>query len=45
MAPVPPGAILHLTLAHDAARRKMRFAFRFGDRDSASGVLVYRGAA
>ena len=45
MAPVPPGALLHLTLAHDAARRKMRFAFRLGERDSASGVIVYRGAA
>lgn len=45
MAPVPPGAILHLTLAHDAARRKMRFAFRLGERDSASGVVAYQGAA
>ncbi|RDU95676.1 AMP-binding protein [Trinickia dinghuensis] len=45
MAPVPPGAILHLTLAHDAVRRKMRFAFRFGERDSASGIVAYRGAA
>jgi acyl-coenzyme A synthetase/AMP-(fatty) acid ligase len=45
MAPVPPGAILHLTLAHDASRRKMRFAFRLGERDSASGVLAYQGAA
>lgn len=42
MAPVPPGAILRLTLAHDAARRRMRFAFRFGERDSASGAVVYR---
>ena len=45
MAPVPPGAILHLTLAHDEARRKMRFAFRLGERDSASGVIAYQGAA
>jgi acyl dehydratase len=45
MAPVPPGAILHLTLAHDEARRKMRFAFRLGQRDSASGVIAYQGAA
>lgn len=45
MAPVPPGALLHLTLAHDAQRRKMRFAFRFGQRDSASGIVAYQGAA
>jgi acyl-coenzyme A synthetase/AMP-(fatty) acid ligase len=45
MAPVAPGAILHLTLAHDAARRKMRFAYRFGERDSASGIVAYEGAA
>lgn len=45
MAPVPPGAILRLTLAHDAERRRVRFAFRLGQRDSASGVIVYRGSA
>ncbi|HTH74252.1 MAG TPA: AMP-binding protein [Trinickia sp.] len=45
MAPVPPGAILRLTLAHDAERRRMRFAFRLGQRDSASGVIVYRERA
>ncbi|WP_206955667.1 AMP-binding protein [Trinickia acidisoli] len=45
MIPVPPGAILHLTLAHDAARRKMRFAFCLGERDSASGVVAYGEAA
>lgn len=45
MAPVPPGAILHLTLAHDDARRRMRFAFRLGERDSASGIVVYRERA
>jgi acyl-coenzyme A synthetase/AMP-(fatty) acid ligase/3-hydroxymyristoyl/3-hydroxydecanoyl-(acyl carrier protein) dehydratase len=45
MAPVPPGAILHLTLARDAVRRKMRFAFRLGERDSASGIVAYQGAA
>jgi acyl-coenzyme A synthetase/AMP-(fatty) acid ligase/3-hydroxymyristoyl/3-hydroxydecanoyl-(acyl carrier protein) dehydratase len=45
MAPVAPGAILHLTLAHDAARRKMRFSYRFGERDSASGIVAYQGAA
>ena len=45
MAPVPPGAILRLTLAHDAPRRKMRFAFRLGERDSASGIVAYQGAA
>ncbi|MGG1946614.1 AMP-binding protein [Trinickia sp. NRRL B-1857] len=45
MAPVPPGAILHLTLSHDEVRRKMRFAFRLGQRDSASGVIAYQGAA
>lgn len=43
MAPVPPGAILHLTLARDAARGKVRFSFRLGERDSASGVLAYQG--
>jgi 3-hydroxymyristoyl/3-hydroxydecanoyl-(acyl carrier protein) dehydratase len=45
MAPVPRGAILHLSLAHDAVRRRMRFAFKLGERDSASGVVVYREAA
>ncbi|KAA0088714.1 AMP-dependent synthetase [Paraburkholderia sp. T12-10] len=45
LAPVPPGAILHLTLAHDSARRRMRFTYRLGERDCASGVLAYRGAA
>jgi acyl-coenzyme A synthetase/AMP-(fatty) acid ligase/3-hydroxymyristoyl/3-hydroxydecanoyl-(acyl carrier protein) dehydratase len=45
MAPVPRGAILHVSLAHDAARRRMRFSFKLGERDSASGVVVYREAA
>lgn len=45
MAPVLPGAILHLTLSNDAGRGKMRFAFRLGERDSASGVVAYRRAA
>jgi acyl-coenzyme A synthetase/AMP-(fatty) acid ligase/3-hydroxymyristoyl/3-hydroxydecanoyl-(acyl carrier protein) dehydratase len=43
MAPVPPGAVLQLTLAHDAARARVRFAYRLGERDCASGVFVCRG--
>lgn len=45
MAPVPPGAILQLTLAHDAARGRVRFAYRLGARESASGVIVLRERA
>ncbi|OAJ57533.1 AMP-dependent synthetase [Paraburkholderia ginsengiterrae] len=42
MAPVSPGAVLKLTLAHDAARRRVQFAYRLNDRECASGVIVYR---
>ncbi|MEM5456768.1 AMP-binding protein [Paraburkholderia phytofirmans] len=41
MAPVSPGAVLKLTLAHDAARRRVQFAYRVSGRDCASGVIVY----
>ncbi|MFT4432974.1 AMP-binding protein [Caballeronia sp. 15715] len=44
-APVPPGALLDLTLTHDAVRRRVQFAYRLGARDCTSGVIVYRGAA
>lgn len=42
MAPVPPGAVLTLALTHDAARRRIAFTYRLGERDCASGVFVYR---
>ncbi|NUX98580.1 AMP-binding protein [Paraburkholderia youngii] len=42
MAPVAPGAVLELTLAYDAARRRMQFAYRLDGRECASGVLVHR---
>ncbi|ABE32015.1 AMP-binding enzyme family protein [Paraburkholderia xenovorans LB400] len=45
MAPVPPGAVLKLTLAHDAARRRVQFAYRVNGRDCASGVIVYGAPA
>jgi acyl-coenzyme A synthetase/AMP-(fatty) acid ligase/3-hydroxymyristoyl/3-hydroxydecanoyl-(acyl carrier protein) dehydratase len=45
MAPVLPGAILDLTLAHDASRRRVHFNFRHEGRDCSSGVLVYRERA
>ncbi|MDE1183536.1 AMP-binding protein [Paraburkholderia sp.] len=41
-APVYPGALLDLTLTLDRARRRVQFAFRLGERDCASGVIVYR---
>lgn len=41
MAPVPPGALLRLTLSHDPSRRHVRFTYRLGERHCASGVLVY----
>ncbi|REG59590.1 acyl-coenzyme A synthetase/AMP-(fatty) acid ligase [Paraburkholderia sp. BL6669N2] len=41
MAPVSPGAVLKLTLAHDATRRRVQFAYRVNGRDCASGVIVY----
>ncbi|WP_443797839.1 ApeI family dehydratase, partial [Burkholderia vietnamiensis] len=44
-APVPPGAVLTLRIAHDAARGRARFAFRRGERECTSGVLVYEAAA
>ncbi|MFM0201283.1 AMP-binding protein [Paraburkholderia fungorum] len=45
MAPVPPGAVLNLTLAHDAERRRVQFAYRLSGRECASGVIVYREPA
>jgi len=45
MAPVPPGAVLELQLAHDAARRRVQFAYRLNGRDCSSGVVVYRERA
>jgi 3-hydroxymyristoyl/3-hydroxydecanoyl-(acyl carrier protein) dehydratase len=45
MAPVPPGAILDLHLAHDATRRRVQFAYRLNGRECASGVIVYRERA
>ncbi|CAB3674774.1 D-alanine--D-alanyl carrier protein ligase [Paraburkholderia phenoliruptrix] len=42
MAPVSPGAVLKLTLAHDAARRRVQFAYQLNDRECASGMIVYR---
>ncbi|CAE6686050.1 D-alanine--D-alanyl carrier protein ligase [Paraburkholderia aspalathi] len=45
MAPVPPGAVLNLTLAHDAARGRVQFAYRLSGRECASGVIVYREPA
>jgi acyl-CoA synthetase (AMP-forming)/AMP-acid ligase II/3-hydroxymyristoyl/3-hydroxydecanoyl-(acyl carrier protein) dehydratase len=41
MAPVPPGAVLDLQLAHDAARRRVQFEYRLQGRDCSSGVVVY----
>ncbi|QCP50608.1 AMP-dependent synthetase [Trinickia violacea] len=43
MAPVPPGAVLQLTLAPDAARGRVRFAYRLGERECASGIFVCGG--
>ncbi|CAB3644880.1 AMP-binding protein [Paraburkholderia rhynchosiae] len=45
MAPVSPGAVLKLTLAHDAARQRVQFAYRLDERECASGVIVYREGA
>jgi 3-hydroxymyristoyl/3-hydroxydecanoyl-(acyl carrier protein) dehydratase len=45
MAPVPPGALLKLTFAHDASRQRIQFTYRLGERDCASGVIVYREPA
>ncbi|MGR3907272.1 AMP-binding protein [Burkholderia sp. SR8] len=44
-APVPPGAVLALRIAHDPVRGCARFAFRRGGRECTSGVLVYGAAA
>ena len=44
-APVPPGAVLALRIAHDPVRGCTRFAFRCGGRECTSGVLVYDAAA
>lgn len=44
-APVPPGAVLTLRIAHDPVRGCARFAFRRGGRECTSGVLVYGAAA
>ncbi|MEX3933048.1 AMP-binding protein [Paraburkholderia phymatum] len=44
-APVMPGAMLDLKLSHDAARRRVQFAFRLDGRDCSSGVIVYRERA
>ncbi|WP_322032756.1 AMP-binding protein [Paraburkholderia sp. J76] len=43
--PVAPGALLKLVLKHDAARRRVTFAWRAGERDCASGAFVYREPA
>ena len=45
MAPVPPGAQLKLTLVHDASRQRIQFTYRLGERNCASGVIVYREPA
>jgi acyl-coenzyme A synthetase/AMP-(fatty) acid ligase/3-hydroxymyristoyl/3-hydroxydecanoyl-(acyl carrier protein) dehydratase len=45
MAPVSPGAVLKLTLAHDVGRRRVQFAYRMNGRECASGVIVYGEAA
>lgn len=45
MAPVPPGALLDLSLTHDAPRQRVQFAYRLGARVCASGIFVYREAA
>ncbi|WP_186114272.1 AMP-binding protein [Burkholderia gladioli] len=44
-APVLPGAVLALSLAHDAERRRVRFVFRLGERECATGTIVYAEAA
>jgi uncharacterized membrane protein/3-hydroxymyristoyl/3-hydroxydecanoyl-(acyl carrier protein) dehydratase len=42
LAPVPPGALLELILAHDPSRQRIQFTYRLGQRNCASGVIVYR---
>jgi acyl-CoA synthetase (AMP-forming)/AMP-acid ligase II len=48
LAPVLPGALLRLTLKHDAANARVQFQYRIDSadtvRDCASGVIVYRSA-
>ena len=44
-APVPPGALLDLTLTHDASRQRVQFVYRLGGRDCTLGIIVYRGIA
>lgn len=44
-APVPPDAVLQLTMTHEAARRRVRFAYRLGARGCTSGIIVYRESA
>lgn len=44
MAPVPPGAVVSLRLAHEPERCRVRFTARLGARDCASGVFVHREA-
>lgn len=41
-APVGPAALLILDMKHDSARRRMQFSYRLGERECASGVIVYR---
>ncbi len=45
LAPVPPGAVLELQLAHDAARRRVQFVYRLNGRGCSSGAIVYREQA
>lgn len=45
MAPVTPGAVLKLTLAHESARRRVQFAYHMSGRDCASGAIVYGESA
>lgn len=45
IAPVPPGALLTLSLTHDTSRRRVAFVWRLGERMCASGAIVYREAA
>ena len=40
-APVPPGVVLRLALKHDVQRHRVAFRYRLGERDCASGVIVY----
>ncbi|PRE58113.1 acyl-CoA synthetase family protein [Burkholderia multivorans] len=44
-APVLPGAVLALRIAHDSVRGRVRFAFRCEGRECTSGALVYGAAA